>query len=200
MPIIEFNMDFTLSFGPPLSLSPEEFERAVRDLFEAEGLGLSEFQANHLDKIATPDGTYTFDVTARFQAVGVNFLVIIECKRVMTPIERETVQILYQKQISASAQKSILVSTAPFRFGALEFAKAHGIALILIEDGQLIYEVRSTAARSQQYWLPAYGFRLEHASSKSRYASTRLGRRHSPEDVRPSERNLLKFLTQADCD
>jgi restriction system protein len=191
-------MDFTINFGAPLSLSPGEFERAVRDLFEAEGVGLSEFQAHHLDKIATPDGTYTFDVTARFQAVGVNFLVIIECKRVTTPIERETVQILHQKQISASAQKSILVSTAPFRFGALEFAKAHGIALILIEDGQLIYEVRSSAARPRQPWLPTFGFRLEHASSGTKYRSARLGPTHFPGGVRPSERNLLKFLTQAD--
>ena len=193
-------MDLTISFGPPLSLSPEEFERAIRDLFEAEGVGLSGFQAHHLDQITTPDGTYTFDVTARFQAVGVNFLVIIECKRVTAPIERETVQILHQKQISASAQKSILVSTAPFRLGALEFAKAHGIALILIEDGQLIYEVRSAAARPRQPWLPTFGFRLEHASSGTRYKSTRLGSSHFPDGVRPSERDLLKFLENPDSD
>jgi hypothetical protein len=71
------------------------------------------------------------------------FLVLVEAKCHRNPIKRELVQVLHQKLQSVSAQKAVLVSTAPFQSGALEFALAHGIALVTVTEGRFTYGTRS---------------------------------------------------------
>jgi hypothetical protein len=80
--------------------------------------------------VEAPDGNYVCDVTARFEATGVEFLVLIEAKLHGRPVERQHVQVLQQKVTSANAHKGILVSSARFQSGAIDFAKAHRIALL----------------------------------------------------------------------
>ncbi|SRR6266404_3364816 len=128
----------------PFLMTPVEFEIAVRELLEIEGRTLKDFRVEHLERIPGPDGDYVIDVTARFEALGVDFLVIVECKRNTSgPVEREEVQVLNQKRISIGAQKAMFFATCKFRKGAIEFAKANRIALVQVSAGRVNYAVKS---------------------------------------------------------
>ena len=127
----------------PSDFTPEEFELAVKDVIEQAGVGLSEFSINHLETLEGVDGNYSIDITARFQALGANFLVLIECKRYKNPIERELVQILNDKLHSVGAQKAMLFSTSKFQSGAIEYASTHGIALVQLVNGESTYHTRA---------------------------------------------------------
>jgi len=63
------------------------------------------------------------------------FLVLVECKHHRRKVERQDVQVLHSKLQSVGAQKCMLFSTAGFQSGAIEYAGAHGIALIQVVDG-----------------------------------------------------------------
>ncbi|HZS04715.1 MAG TPA: restriction endonuclease [Blastocatellia bacterium] len=131
----------------PFLMTPEEFEIAVRRFLQKEGRALKDFRVQHLEKIQGYDGDYIIDVTARFEALGVDFLVLIECKRYTSdPVEREQVQALNQKKISTGAHKAMLFSTSTFRNGAIEFAKANRIALVQVSAKRMSYATKS--------WLP----------------------------------------------
>lgn len=111
-------------------LSPGEYEQAVKAILDAAAGGVVAYSSRHLEPIAGNDGDYIFDVTARFQALGVAFLVLVECKRYRRRVERQEVQVLWAKMQSVGAQKGMLFATAGFQQGAVEFAQAHGIALV----------------------------------------------------------------------
>jgi restriction system protein len=130
-------------------LTPEQFELSVKRILEASSFGLSEFRATHREIVAGIDGAYEIDITARFQALGVDFLVLAECKHHRRPIKRETVQVLHSRLHSVGAQKGILFSTCGFQKGALQFAAKHGIALVRIADEGLTYETRSLHPHSE---------------------------------------------------
>jgi restriction system protein len=93
------------------------------------------------------DGEYEVDVTARFSALGMNFLVLVECKHYKSAIKRETLQILRDRILSTGAQKGALFSTSGFQSGALEYARIHGIATITMVDGQSTYMTKSLGSR-----------------------------------------------------
>lgn len=126
----------------PGELTPVEFERFVRAVLDQEGARLEDYQSAHLETIEAHDGKYEFDVTARLGALGADFLVVVECKRWAAPIEREQVQALEQKRQSVHAQRAILFATSEFRKGAIEFAKAHGIALVQMKGGGSVFHAR----------------------------------------------------------
>jgi len=116
----------------------------VRTWLESAAGTLSEFSATHREALTGMDGEYEIDVAVRFQAMGVPFLVLVECKRYRKPVEREVVQVLYDRMRSIGAQKGILFSTSKFQSGALEYATRHGIALIQLVDGNALIMGRSS--------------------------------------------------------
>ena len=120
-------------------LSPEQFERAVAAFLDTLGAGLDTFRVVHREHLSAPDGTYEVDVTARFEALGASFLVLVECKHQRRPIEREVVQVLHGRLSSLAAQKGILFSTSLFQSGAVLYASQHGIALVFVEDTRFTY-------------------------------------------------------------
>lgn len=120
----------------PLKLGPDRFEEHVRSWFAAAGLPLSEFSAVNRQIVAGTDGDYEIDVVARFEAMGLSYVTLIECKRHRNPIKREMVQALHAKMQSTGAQKGVLVATAEFQRGAVEYARVHGIALIEMMRGR----------------------------------------------------------------
>lgn len=122
------------------SISPDEYEKEVAALLQALGRDLPGFQVQHLETVSTPDGSYKIDVTARFSQLGVDFLILVECKDHARPVERKDVQVLADKLRAASAQKGILFSTNGFQKGAIEYAKARRIALVRLIEGELMYE------------------------------------------------------------
>ena len=143
----------------PAELTPEQFEREVEKQITEMGVSLSEFDVRRLEKISAADGIYEIDVTARFEALGANFLVLIECKHHKNPIKRDVVQVLNDRLRAIGAQKGMIFSTTQYQRGALEYAKAHGIALARVVDGSVLYETKSYDRRRAEPppWLPSYG-------------------------------------------
>lgn len=126
-------------------LSPEQFEEAVQDIVRRIGASLGDFRVQRREKVSAADGTYEIDVTARFEALGAAFLVLIECKHQKAPIKREVVQILYDRMRAVGAQKGMLFATGEFQSGAVTYAKQHGIALVHVADGSFNYVLKAEA-------------------------------------------------------
>lgn len=142
----------------PTEISPKQFEQEVEKLIEAMGVRLSEFKVQRLEKISAADGIYEMDVTARFEALGANFLVLIKCKHHKSPIKREVVQVLNDRLRAVGAQKGMIFSTVQYQRGALEYAKKHGIALVRVVDGSMLYETKSFDQPVElPPWVPPYG-------------------------------------------
>lgn len=117
-------------------ITATEFEKYSLEILKAyaQKEGLCDFSITHDKKIKAPDGTYQIDVYATFTALNCVFKVIAECKMHKNSIERKVVAELNDKLKSIGAHKGIVISTAGFQKGAVEYAKAHGIALIQIFD------------------------------------------------------------------
>ena len=130
-------------FEQPINLTPKQFEQQVEKLLRKLGVGLTVFKVQRLEKIDAADGVYEIDVTARFEALGASFLVLIECKHHISPIKREVVQVLFDRLRAVGGHKGMIFSTARFQKGAIEFAQAHGIALVQITDGRTMYATRT---------------------------------------------------------
>ncbi|WP_345269858.1 restriction endonuclease [Nibrella viscosa] len=125
-------------------ISPGDFEVLVKTFLIESGVGLKDLDVQHNVKESANDGTYQIDVKATFEAfAGSLITVIVECKHYNTPIKREKVEVLYSRVKSLGAHKGILCSTSGFQQGAVDFAKAHGIALIWVIEGKFTYETRS---------------------------------------------------------
>ncbi len=127
------------------TLSPGDFERLTEVYLRALGGSLREFQTTRLEQLSGTDGVYEIDITIRFEALGVNFIVLVECKHHRSPIKRDVVQILHDRLESTGSQKGILFSTAPFQRGAVQYANAHGIALVHVTNGSVNLVARSAS-------------------------------------------------------
>lgn len=125
-----------------LHVTPTQFERMVVDQLRTLGRRLKNFTVEHQVPLETPDGEFTMDGVATFEALGADFLVLVECKHHRNPIKRDVVQVLSSKLSSAHAQKAMVFSTAPFQKGAVELALAHRIALVHFTEGGPVYETR----------------------------------------------------------
>jgi restriction system protein len=173
----------------PLSMKAVEFEIFVRRYLEGLGGSLKEFRTQHLETIEGTDGDYVFDVTARFEALGTDFLVLVECKRYTSDrVERAEVQVLNQKKASVGAHKAMLFTTSTFRKGAIDMATVHGIALIEVRAKEVNYVVKS--------WNPDFTGRVvvPESVSMGHYLfgsslSVRL-----PDDAVPEEAGVQEFV------
>ncbi len=175
-------------------LTPREFELAVQTLLEQEGVGLQEFSMKHLERIPGTDGDYIFDLTVRFSALGAQFVTLVECKNLQRRVERSDLLELQQKKLSVGAHKAMVVSAAGFQEGAHEFARVHGIALVTIADGSMVYGARAAAPVPSPQWVPAISFWLEQAAPEGSHRASAIGAVPSPEGATPSRRLLLDYL------
>jgi restriction system protein len=101
------------------------------------------FRVDHRLTLAGPDGEFEIDAVARFQALGAEFIILVECKHHKNPVKREVVQVLRDKVRSVAAHKAMVFSTAGFQSGAIEYASAQRIALVHVTQGALIYETKA---------------------------------------------------------
>lgn len=140
-----------------INLTPKQFEMEIEKFLRDMGAHLSQFQVQRLEKIEGSDGEYEIDVTARFEALGTDFLVLVECKHYKSAVKREVVQVLRDKIQAIGAQKGIIFSTAYFQRGAINYAKAHRIALVQVADGRTSYITKSDGPPPPlPPWVPAY--------------------------------------------
>jgi hypothetical protein len=140
-------------------VSAEAFEAFVVAQLELTRPLVEDLQVRLHEVVEGTDGSYDFDATVRFRLAEVDFLVVVEAKRHGHPIKRQVVQTLHSKILSVGAHKGIVMSTAPFQRGALEFARVHGIALVHVTEGRFAVESRSgvgaTADRRGEASTPA---------------------------------------------
>ncbi|WP_428312338.1 restriction endonuclease [Hydrocarboniphaga sp.] len=127
----------------PLSISPREFELAVKGILDASGASIPSYESSHLEPVIGFGGEYIIDVVARFRALGADFVVLIECKHHKRKVERQDVQVLHSKVSSTGAHKGMLFSVSGFQSGAIEYADAHGIALIQLAAGSSSWFTKS---------------------------------------------------------
>ena len=132
---------------PTFTLSPAEYEQAVADIARSVNQEITHWRVQHLDPVEGRDGTYIIDVTVRFQLAGMDFLVLFECKRHASPVKREHVQVLHAKLQSTGAQKGVVVAASGFQSGALQYARAHGIACVRLVDDAWTYLSRTMTAQ-----------------------------------------------------
>jgi restriction system protein len=152
------------------SLTPAEFELAVKAILDGSGISLLSYESQHLRRIEGLDGEYVIDIVATFEALGARFMVLVECKHEKRPVERQDVQVLRAKLESTGAHKGIVFSIAGFQRGAQEYAEAHGIALAEIVEGQTLWHTRSEGPPSPPpLWvkLPKYAAWLWRGSIRS---------------------------------
>lgn len=131
-----------IPFAQPITLTPQEYELAVKGILDAAGEELLSYESEHQPRLAGPDGEYVIDVVARFSALGGTFTVLVECKHEKRKVERQDIQILHTKLQSLGAQKGIVFSVSGFQAGALEYALAHGIATVQLADGNTTWFTR----------------------------------------------------------
>lgn len=143
---------------PAPTLSPEEFELAVKSLLDDQGHGLEGYESRHREIISGSDGDYEFDITVRFSALSASYLTLVECKHYKNHVEREKVQALWAKIQSVGAHKGIMCATAGFQSGAIEFAQSHGIALIEIADGRSAVLAKANIPGLMDYPFPPVGW------------------------------------------
>lgn len=128
-----------------LQVTPEKFERLVVEyLWSLDDL--KDFDVRHRAVVKGPDGEFEMDAVATFEALGAEFIVLVECKHHRNPIKRELVQVLRDKVRSVNAQKGMLCATAPFQKGAVEYALSQRIALVHFVEGGPVYESRDRSA------------------------------------------------------
>lgn len=154
----------TALYGRPPEMTPREFEEYVVELLKAANSELDDLNIQFHEKIEGVDGTWDFDGTVRFSFNGMKFLILVEAKKHKNSIKRELVELLYSRVQSVGAHKGLLVSTAPFQRGAVNFALTHGIALANITEGRFLYETRdagggheiSRAEAASRFGLPTF--------------------------------------------
>jgi restriction system protein len=141
----------------PVTLTPKQFEIEVEILLNKLGAGkLAEFRTDRLEKLQSADGEYEIDVTVRFEALGGNYLVLVECKYHKSPIKRDVVQVLHDRLRATGAQKGMIFATTGFQKGAISYAKLHGIALVQVADGKTSYFTKGGGPTIYPAGLPLY--------------------------------------------
>jgi|GEM_PF-2709439 len=120
----------------------EEFEKFVHGMFRTLGEEVTNFHVLEKRDILGIDGEYEIDASVEFEMFkGAKFLILLECKNYKqgNNITRDHVMILNQKLQSLHAQKGMMITTSDFQSGAVEFATAHGIALIKVSSESMMY-------------------------------------------------------------
>lgn len=127
----------------PVKVTPEEYEKQVVEWLNSVGRGLHSFRVEHLQRRSGHGGEYTFDAVAELTILeGARIVILVECKRYSRPVEREKLLALNTKMQEVGANKAMMFATCGFQSGALEFAKAHGIATVVFASGSYVYETK----------------------------------------------------------
>ena len=129
-------------FGNLNKVSPEEFEELVRLwLTTTQGSGnLEDLTVQHLLKVQGAGGEYEIDVAAEFTVFGgARILILVECKHQREPVKRDQVLVLEAKLRDTGGHKGVIFSTSSFQRGAVEYARARGIATVTVRDGVAKY-------------------------------------------------------------
>ena len=133
----------------PADVTPVEFESLVlawlKRCAEIENLRI---ESEHLGVVQGDGGEYEIDVLVKqslFREAVITILV--ECKHLTRPVEREDVLVLGAKLQDVGAHKGMLFSTSGFQSGAIKFADKRGIATVTVTDGKWLYMTKALGGR-----------------------------------------------------
>ena len=126
-----------------LDMTSVDFEKYAIQILQQQMRGLDNCRFEHNKIVEVSDGNYQIDGYIEFDLMGVTYKTLVECKHYKSSIEREKVQILYDKLRACGAQKGILISSSSFQSGAITYATQHGIALVQLTESGNQYETRS---------------------------------------------------------
>lgn len=126
-------------------MSSAEFEQYAIAALQAQfhNKEIDNYSFTHNVQKNAHDGCYQIDGEIKLATMGIEIVILVECKRYKGPVKREHIQALHDKIRSIGAHKGIFITTSFFQSGALKYAEEHGIALISIIDGELRYHARS---------------------------------------------------------
>ncbi|MCM3883165.1 restriction endonuclease [Frankia sp. R82] len=110
------------------------------DLLAREQGPADSVQVNH-QEVLVGDTRYIVDGTLRFEQLGMQFLIIVECKLLRRRVERRQVQILSDTLEDVHAQKAIFVTSSGFQSGAIELARRRRIALAISDGANLNFSI-----------------------------------------------------------
>jgi restriction system protein len=140
----------------PLNITPEDYEKQVIEWLRSAEVGSLNIRVAHQERSYGSGGEYTLDGRADFEIFGgAKISCLVECKKHLRPIDRDVVLGVHAKMMDLGFQKAIIVSTSGFQAGAIRYATAKGIALIMFVDGKAIYHTRS-AEQSKPAQLPPW--------------------------------------------
>lgn len=133
-------------------ITPTEFEKYCIDILNlnVQQFGVSDYSFEHNKIMEAPDGSYQLDGYIEYKMMNVTFKIIIECKKYSSSIEREKVEVLNDKVRCLGANKGILIASSGFQSGAIKYAKAHGIALLQIVNGEIM-TIQGATRQSKVY-------------------------------------------------
>jgi restriction system protein len=130
-----------------IDITPAEFERQVKTWLARAKRTMARFEVTGLRKLEGPGGEYELDAVAEFEIFGgARILILVECKRYTSRVERDVVMLLHAKVTDTGAHKGIVFATAGFQSGALKYAMAHGIATVSVIDGRTTYETKGAGS------------------------------------------------------
>ena len=132
----------------PVDITPEEFERQVRNWLEASADGPIRFTIVRSSMLEGDSGEYEIDILAEFEIFdGALIKVLVECKRYKNPVKRDAIMILESKIRDSATHKGMVFSTSGFQKGALTYANKRGIATITVQHGHTNYFTRTAGGR-----------------------------------------------------
>jgi restriction system protein len=140
-----------------VDITPEEFEEQAKSWLDRVENGLESFRVTHREDLEGRAGEYEIDAVAHLQVLGgAEIEVLVECKRHKNPIKRDVVMLLNQKLQETGSHKGIIFCTSRFQSGAVEFAEEHGIALVIVQEGEANYETKALRQSSPDAfsWVP----------------------------------------------
>ncbi|MFO0737560.1 MAG: restriction endonuclease [Labilithrix sp.] len=113
------------------------YERLTRRVFETllAQQSVKNLRVEHDIKLQGLTNEHQIDVYWEFEAGGITYRTVVECKDKTKPVEKQTLHALWTTLQDLPGQpRGVVVSRSGFQEGAERFAKAHGI---------LLYELRA---------------------------------------------------------
>lgn len=154
----KYNPDSPWNPAEPVVVTPGQYEEQVVSWLRGSASSLDHFTVQHLRHLPGGGGDYEFDAVAEFTVFGgAQLIVLVECKRLGRPVEREKVLALQAKLVDVKAHKAMIFATCGFQSGAIEYATARGIALVTFVNGSFTYETKAIGpAPPPPPWLPPF--------------------------------------------
>jgi hypothetical protein len=148
-----------------------EYELLVQKMVKQEMSGVTgvkDLEIKHNTKIKGLSGyEHQIDVMYRFKIWGTEILILVECKQYGKKVGVDDLLEFRSRIEDIKAHKGIFVTTSGFQKGAVKFAKANRIALLVVRETSVIHEVfpfRGTASEKENSSLVKFELHCELAS------------------------------------